>query len=292
MLKEENSNQEKKKEKNNELMVLGKKIYQISEEERKQLMAEWRARRDGNGRKGFRKPSRLTVPTDNFEIVNSDKKWTVGHYKKDFNEHIKCIFICKREIFRPKISEPQVYFIGFLSDSNRFSFEELREASEGNEGRIVSRFRYMLYKYFNIFGKKNIDKDTTIVLASDEINKYNTMYLIISFIRSFSNCTLKRANRNMILKTLMSEYQTCPEYKTVIKKSKNYKKRWTYVYLRQIFDYVIENKLCPWLTEEDKRMVDQDLTLKRRRSYVLVHMGLLYALILVFKQFQKIQGKN
>lgn len=276
--------------KDNNLTVLGKKIYQISEEERKQLMAEWRARRKGgpNGRLGYRKASGLEFKTNNFEIGDT-KRRNSGSFGKKLNEHVKAVFISKREIFNPNAREQKTYYISFLSDSNRFSFEEFRENPEGDETKITSQIRHVLRRYCALFQMKNIDENTMIVMCVDEIQKNDLINILIRFMSSLNGCVVNEVSRAKILKKIMSKYHPCQNYDYVIRKcDKNaFSKKVLYNYFTTAFNFIADNKLCPWITEKEQQLVKEKMTLKRRRSYVFSHIGLLYALIRLFERFER-----
>lgn len=282
-------------------IVMGKDMSTLTQEEKDALMAEMRARRNGNGRKGYRSPDRKIISTNNFPDSSKDKK--VGKFAKFANEHVKCVFVCLRELYSEKTAyrQTKIYLIGFLSDSNKYSFEEFRE-SPPKAAQNADGIKYRIDKYRQLFEKKNIDKDTTFVLCTDGLKDSDFMPVMINFMRGFSGCDFIRIKKAKILKKLIKEYHVFDDKKYLI--FKDIKRKNSIIYnncekykpallnrlLYLVYEYMVDNKFCPWITTETKNLINE-LSMKKRHSHVLLELGLFYSVIVKFKRIQNKKPK-
>ena len=263
-------------------IVMGKDISTLTQEEKNALMAEIRSRRkNGNGRTGYKNPNGLIIQTNNFPIPGKKKK--PGEMAKFANEHIKCVFVCQRELYPIKTAYKQtkIYFIGFLSNSNKFSFEEFRESPSKLVTDELKGIEYRLLKYCQLFQRKNIDKDTTFVLCKDGVKDTDFMPSMLKFIWAFTGCSYSRASKADIAAKLIREYRI--KKLDVAKKCKNYKPRAINTLLQEIYLNIVNLGVCPWITEDTKNAI---LLLSQYKKYsqMLVSLGLFYSIIVKFKR--------
>ena len=88
-------------------LVMGKDISKLTQEEKNALMAEMRSRRkNGNGRVGYKNPYGLIIKTNNFEPPGGGRA-KPGVLAKTVNEHVKCVFVCPREIYQSETAYGQ-----------------------------------------------------------------------------------------------------------------------------------------------------------------------------------------
>ena len=266
----------------------GKDFSSMTKEEIAKIMAEWRSRRNGNGRKGYRMPDAQRIHTDNFKDPN--KEWHPGMPLKSVNEHVKCIFICVRDIY-PKdqaYGQMKTYYIGFLSDSNRYSFEEFRDLPSSLVKDKEHSAKYRILKYKSMFAHKNIDKDTEITVCVDGMNmNSDLMPIMLKFMVSFTCSKISRIKYPKIIRKFIKEYRLFGKQgETISKNCEKYKDiSRIHKIFDMIYDFVAENKICPWITVEHR---DEILTYTRYKRYsrMIVELGLLYTLIVKFNYLQ------
>jgi len=282
--------------------VMGKDIASLSQDEKNDLMAKMRSfRKNGNGRLGYKDPSGLIIKTNNFEPLTPIKV-PPGQFAKKYNEHVKCVFVCQREIYSEKTAYKQskIYYLGFLSDSNRFSFEEFRESPPKSVKNEFGGIEYRLKKYCQLFEKKNIDADTTFVLCSDGMKSTDFMAAMLKFMRSFSGCEYSQVSKAKIIKKYIAEYgiiskkatpKIFPKRSVVYKNCENYKPKMLNTLLYEIYLYMTKEMMCPWLTPETREAV-LSLPKQKKHSHILVSLGLFYSVILKFKRMESKKLKS
>ena len=237
----------------------------------------------GNGRLGYKDPNGLIIKTNNFEPLTPIKK-KAGEFSKKYNEHVKCVFVCKRELYSEKTAYSQtgIYYIGFLSDSNRFSFEEFRESPPKSVKSEFDGIYYRMLKYCQLFEKKNIDRDTTFVLCVDGIKKTDFMAAMLKFMRSFSGCECLKVSKVKIIRKYISEYgifskkttpKVFPKRSLVYKNCETYKPQMLNTLLHEIYLYMTKEPMCPWLTPEIRSTV-LGLSRQKKHSHILVSLGI------------------
>lgn len=263
-------------------IVFGKDISKATQEEKNELMKKMRSYRNGNGRTGYRMPDRQAIFTNNFP----EKEWKPGNLKRKCNEHIKCIFICTRELYTIKTAYggTKIYYVGFLTDSNKFSFEEFRDAPSSKINDETKGIKHSLEKYIKLFSMKNIDKDTEITLCTDGMDEKNDlMPLLLNFMSKFTLSKLRRVSKKDILKRFMLEYKSFDSSDAIYNNAYKYKDITIIKNMVKIYNYIAENKLCPWINEEIIGFVGK-LSIKKKHSFVVVNLGLLYSLIIKFNR--------
>ena len=283
-------------------LIMGRDITTLSKEEMAELMAEMRSRRKGtNGREGYRNPNGLVVRTNNFP--DPTKKRKVGELAKLSNEHVKCVFICPREIYQDSTAYGQIkiYYIGFLSDSNKYSFEEFREAPPKCVKDEFGGIKYRLQKYSQLFEKKNIDKDTIFVICKDETMKETDfMVALLRFIRAFTGCEFLKTSKVKLIKEYVREYgifrtgkdkfNRRPTQSAILKNCEIYKPRMINALIYDIYEYIAKQGICPWITKETHDIV-LNLPKQKKHSHQLVSLGLFYSVIVKFRKMSRTQSK-
>ena len=274
--------------------LMGKDISKLTQEEKNALMAEMRSKRHGtNGREGYRNPYGLIIKTNNFEPPGGGRA-KPGVLAKTVNEHVKCVFVCPREIYQSETAygQTKIYYIGFLSDSNRYSFEEFRESPPKNVNDELGGIKYRMMKYCQLFQKKNIDRDTTFILCNDDVKETDFMAAMLKFIWAFSGCTYSRVSKAEIIRKYIREYGIFSKKATpkvfakrsaVYKNCKTYKPRMISLLLHEIYLYLAREGICPWVTPETKDMV-LSLPKQKKHSHELVSIGLFYSVIVKFRR--------
>lgn len=265
-------------------IVMGKDISTLTQEEKNALMAEMRSKRkNGNGRSGYKNPNGLIIQTNNFPIPGRKRK--PGEMAKFANEHIKCVFVCPRELYPSETAYKQtkIYFVGFLSDSNKFSFEEFRESPPKQVSSEFKGIEYRLLKYCQLFQRKNIDKDTTFVLCKDDIKSIDFMPSMLKFIWAFSGCDYLKVSKAEIAGKLIREYRV--KKLEVSKKCKTYKPRAINNLLQEIYFEIVNMGICPWITQDTKKTI-LALSQYKKHSQILVSLGLFYSVIVKFRRIE------
>ena len=283
--------------------VLGKEIAKLTPEERKELMAGWRARRKNggkgnNGRLGYRSPDRMLLSTNDFP--DPTKKYRPGEPKKSVNEHIKGVFVCRRRSYPEKraAKSQNIYLLGFITDSNKYCFETFYEDLSNH---IDPRKGFVSYlrKYRMLFEKKNIDKDTYFLICTDDINFNDLMPQTLQFMQSFLGCQYRKITKADLVKKLTMEYKPFDESNSIFvggkrKKEKNsliinncikYKSNVIDDLLDAIFEFLAKSNVCPWMTQE-KRDIIWSLSKYKRGSFVLVSLGLFFTVLAKYKNAQ------
>lgn len=270
-------------------IVLGHDITSMTQEEKNKLMADWRARRkNGNGRLGLKNKDAQFFHTDDFA---TGKKRKIGQRQKHANEHIKCIFVCARDLYPKKYARAQrpIYLFGFLSDSNRYSFEEFRDTKGPQVIDTTDEGSYRLEKFARLFRKKNIDKKTYIIIDIDGMSERQYVYNQIILMASFTEARVKLIKNADLIETIGREYSIYKSEK-IYKNCDKYKSVVLTKIIGEIYDFVAQNKLCPWITEESNRFIES-LSVYKRRSYKILHLGLFFALLRKFNIMLR-QGKR
>jgi len=261
-------------------LVMGKDVLSMTQEEKNQMMAEWRSRRkNGNGRLGLKNKDAQFFHTDNFE---TGQKRKIGQRQKHANEHIKCIFVCARDLYPSKYAYAQrpIYLFGFLTDSNRYAFEDFKDTKGPQVTDTVDEGSYRLEKFARLFRKKNIDKKTYIIIDIDGISEKQFVYNQIILMASFTEARVKLVKNSDIIKTLCREYNIY-KYVKYYENCDNYHRSTINKMFTDIYKFVVENKLCPWITEENWKFIDS-LVKYKKRSYKILHLGLFFSLLRKF----------
>lgn len=263
----------------------GKDEKLLSEEEKLALAAEMRSRRkNGNGLKGRSRPDAQAFHTDNFELNSSKNgKKSIGLAKYS-NEHVKCIFICARDLYPSKraYGESQIYYVAFLSDSNRFSFEEFRDSPSKTVKNKDNIAGYRVQKFDRMFSQKNIDKDTDVFICMDGIRYKQYFFLQVKMMCHFVGTFLRKTTKATILKKMIHDYEIFKN-KAIYKNCSSYSREKLNSTLLLVYKFLVENNLCPWMTEE-KRTLALSLSKYKKYSFVLADVGLFYAIILKYSR--------
>jgi len=281
--------------------VMGVDSATWTEEEKKAVMAKMRSfRKNGNGRLGYKDPFRLAIETNNFP--DPTKQWKPGQLAKFANEHVKCVFVCKRTQYYKSspYKNTKVYYVGFLSDSNKYSFEEFRESPvklllESGKGMF-----YRLEKYKRLFERKNIDKDTTFIMCDDGIERTDIMVGMLKFMCAFAGCHYYNVSNAKILKKMIAEFDLfgpstdktgrhelkSTSGKVIRKNCPKYNPVKLYRLLLYAFEELSEMNVCPWINSESKKLF-WSMAKFKRRTYVTLYLGLFYCVILKFRNMEK-----
>lgn len=259
----------------------GRDLASLSPEEKKAISAEIRSKRKGNGRLGYRSADAQLFETNNFELPESQSK-KKSSFAAENNEHIKCVFVCARDLYpseRAYGSTP-IYLVSFLSDSNRFSFEEFRDSPS----KIVKERKrddisgYRVSKFFRLFSNKNMDGDTDFYVCMDEISQYGYFFQQIKTMCCFLRMHLRTTDKIKVLKKILSEYEVFKTNRTM-KNCENYPAVRLNATMLNVYRFLAENRLCPWISEEEYAKIFK-LSKFKKYSIILSRFGLLYVLIL------------
>lgn len=216
-----------------------------------------------------------------------------GVFQKDAAEHIKCIFICKKEFFNGK-QESRRYLIGFLTDSNKFSIVNFNDRIK-TDVEFQQAGAVCLRKFLKMFGTKNIDKNTFVVIDGDELNPLEFLPTAIGAMRNFVGFDLRTVTTTTIVKTIDNVYDCLtpnnPGQKK--KRQKSYKKNLPFQFkmrwINVCHEFAKKNKICPWITDETIGSTTLERYPGKRRAGKIVELGLLAAMIM---KYNKIKNKR
>ena len=275
-------------------LILGKRLSSMTKEEIDETMVKIRSKRKGtNGRLGYRNPDSQLFVTNDFQLENTPKL-KFGEHRRKYNEHVKCIFVCARELYSENQSfvERPVYLIGFLSDSNRYSFEEFRDYKGTHVKNIAENDSYRVQKFYHLFKNKNINKNTHVLINMDGIKENHFIYLELKLMTIFAEAHFREIKSFEMIRSLVREYRVYKR-KSVYRDCENYDSNRINKVFSEIYDFIVENKICPWICEENKNII-RSMAKYKQHSFTLLHLGLLLALIrkynLMLKQTSEINA--
>ena len=269
--------------------LMGKELSSMTKEEIDEAMAKMRAaRKNGNGRLGLKNPDAQMFSTNNFPIEGKEHQ-PFARGTKYKHEHIKSIFVCARELYSKKTaySQTPIYLIGFLSDTNRISFEEFRDYVSSQVKFVTDEQTYRLQKFHQMFSKKNIDKDTFISIDLSGISKNEFIYKQIKLMCSFTDSRLKEVSDADIIRFLLRKFKV---YKTryTYNNCVNYNKRKINETFIKIYKFLASVKVCPWITDEELNFL-KSVHMHKRHSYMTVELGLFFT---VLRKFDALMRKT
>ena len=257
-------------------LMLGKDIDTMSKEEIAEVMAKMRAMRNGNGRKGIKNKNVRNLETNDFPLENPDPKLH-GKYK---NEHIKAIFVTTKEVYRFSKAKIPIFIFGFLTDSNKYAFEEFRDYARSQSKNNVDHNAYRIRRFNQMFGKKNIDKETYVVVDATNIPKESFVYTQLAVMAKYNEAKLKWVTNHEMVRKFIKEYRIYKN-RTVFNNCHTYGKKQMDKIFAEIYVFIVENSLCPWINKESLDEINS-LFKYKRHSYTIAELGLFYAVLRKF----------
>lgn len=269
-------------------LLFGKEISSMSKEELAEKMKLMRSKRkNGNGRLG--KKNKENFSTGKIEDFKDETKKRNGNGPRRFNnEHIKCVFVCSRELYPSKTAKAQtpIYLIGFLTDSNKYSFEQYRDTSSVNQYKVTKNIGANRVKKFSeIFQQKNIDSETLMIIDMDRAKEDHFFMQQLRLMLSFTGCRSREVCAADIIEKIVSEYDVYTTDKTK-SSCKTYSLKGINKVFSKIYSFIAENSLCPWITVSEKELLDS-IWKYRKHSLKLLHIGLFYSLIVKYQKMLK-----
>lgn len=249
-------------------------------DDKKSFMAWMRSRiKNKTGRKINRK-------TENFLVEKTLESKNTMKDSKSSNEHIKCVSISLKDAY-PRNNTIRSYIIGFLTDSNRFSFEILRDNTSGKNSTKPGVYR--LKKMHSMFMHKRIDENTVIVSCIDAKFRIEFIPILINFISNMVGCDFLSINVPRLIFILDSELNIFRKSSSKIRTLshiKNIDNPTLYKRLHEAYDFVRQSGACPWIGDSMIRK-DMKLTSRALRSIEISELAMLIAMIRSYKNLRK-----
>ena len=217
---------------------------------------------------------------ENFIDDVHSKPFSKGVFLREMGEHVKSIYICGAEISGGAYKKSPTYYIGFLSDSNKFTIERYIDMPQGN---LKKPGVYRLIKFRTIFCGKNIDSNTDILLNDDLVDMNEFLPTALTVVRSLLACTINRVNTRKMIYEYDKTFGCIDLYgKTPATKRKNLEKAKDATikrYLKRIYEFVYKNKICPWINDESKMQQEGGSRSNIKYAKMNVELGLYYTIL-------------
>lgn len=231
-----------------------------------------------------RKPNK---PIDDFELENAVRAKGLRPIKKWKNEHIKCVTITEKEPY-PDKDVCKVYIVGFLTDSNRFSFDYYRD-NPNNDKRIVNPGLFRLERAYNLFCNKRIDTETVMIACVENYSDRDFFPLVLNFVSRLTGSLFYKVTVPDIVFALDNELNIFRRQDKSKRKSAYFRKlsrAYLFVKFNEEYAFVADSGFCPWITGLEK-MRNERLRLKARHGIMISEMAMLVGMMRGYHKMQE-----
>lgn len=188
---------------------------------------------------------------------------------------IKYLFILKSK----SSGQGLKYSLAFLDNNLKYYFDEYTDTTGNRKNKDYTI--YKIEKFKDVISKYDINENTKICFCGDKNYDFFTSLLLL--LKSVTNFTFKTVDLRIVMSRVSFTHSIISK-----KHSHNFKTMADNIFYKkvnEIYRFLIEYNLCPWLDFE----LQQDIQLsgfKIKRTKIACNIGLYYMLIREVKSLE------